>query len=378
MRPKLLFLITEDWFFASHFLPLARRALAEGYEPIVAARNSNALCNVAAEGVRLVDMPFARGSLRPDDIWREVAAVRALLRRERPAIVHAIALKPIVLLLFSGERAASRVFAVTGRGYAGARETVLNRLISGSIARRLRGALTDRHALLLVENRDDRHWVEGSQPLADESVMTMPGAGVDTDVFTAGPEPAVPPVVIGIAARLIRSKGIDLAIAALERLRSEGLDVELHIAGASDEMNPDNVSDSTLEVWRQTPGVRLLGKMTDIPAFWAERHIACLPSRGGEGLPRSLLEAASCGRAIVTSDVPGCRDFVRDGETGFVTRREDVDALAAKLDLLCRDAEARARMGRAGRELVLTQYTERHAADVAAQAWSRVRRRKLR
>jgi glycosyltransferase involved in cell wall biosynthesis len=267
------------------------------------------------------------------------------------------------------------VLAVTGRGYSGARQTLLTRMIVGTMAHRLRRALTQDNTVLLVENDADRQWIEGAAPLPIEQVRTMPGAGVNPDVFTSAPEPLSPPIVIGLAARLIRSKGIDLAVAALSRLRGDGLEVELHIAGAPDEMNPDSVDDATLHAWRTTPGVRLLGKVTDVPAFWAASHVACLPSRGGEGLPRSLLEAASCGRAIVTSDTPGCRDFVREEETGFVVRREDVEALARKLDFLCRNGEARARMGKAGRELVLSHYTERHAAEVAAQAWAQVRPR---
>ncbi len=368
--PKLLFLATEDWFLGSHFMPLLRRAKAEGYDVIVAARLSGALEGV---GVRLIDMPFARGSLQAADLWREAASVRALLRRERPDVIHVIALKPIVISLFAGAHGAARVFAVTGRGYLAARGAVWTGLVSMLLARWLRAALTNARAMLLVENAADRAWVEGGNPLPDERVVQMPGAGIDVRVFVAAPEPLTEaPIVVGLAARLIHSKGIDLAVDAVQLLRTEGLDLELRIAGAVDADNPERVSEAELARWRAAPGVTLLGRVDDINAFWAGAHIACLPSRGGEGLPRALLEAGACGRPIVTTDVPGCADFVVHGETGLVTPRENVAALAAALRALAADVGARSRMGQAARARVVAAYTEAHAAECAARAWRRV------
>src|SRR5262249_51494740 len=151
----------------------------------------------------------------------------------------------------------------------------------------------------------------------DDRVALMPGAGVNTDVFTPQPPPADEPIVVGVVARLIRSKGIDLAVEAVKRLRATGMNIVLRIAGGVEAQNPEHVSDGEIAAWRATGGVELLDRISDVPAFWAGVHIACLPSRGGEGLPRSLLEAAACGRPIVTTDVPGCRDFIGDSGAGL-------------------------------------------------------------
>ena len=365
--PKLLFLVTEDWFFRSHFLVLARRAVAEGYEVSIAARLSGALKGV--EDVRLIDMPFARGARGPMAVAREAASLRALIARERPDVIHAIALKPIALLLLAGAADSGRVFAVTGRGFLAVRGSLWTRFMSWRLRRLLRRALAAPGAILAVENLADRRWVEGARPLEECRVALLPGAGVDTGTFTVASEPAAGPIVVGIVSRLIWSKGVDLAVEAIRRLRAGGLDIVLRIAGGIDLDNPEHVGESEIAHWRATPGVELVGRVDDINGFWAGAHIACLPSRGGEGLPRSLLEAAACGRPIVTSDAPGCADFVADGETGLVVAREDAPALAAAIRELADDQAARRRMGETARARVLQGYTTSHAADAAARAW---------
>jgi len=369
-KPRLIFLATEDWFVRSHFLPLVRRAIADGYDVAVAARDSGALAGRA--DLRVIDTPFARGSMRPWDVARQVAHLRDLLAREQPDIVHAIALKPMALLAMSGYRDAGRVFALTGRGYLGVRRSVWTQLVSEQLRSALRDALRQPRTLLLVENTADRDWLAPNGEFNGQTLI-MPGAGVDPDTYAPAPEPAPPPVVVGVAARLIWTKGVDLAVAAVRKLRAEGEQIVLRVAGDADPESPEAALAPEVAHWRALDGVEMLGRVGDVNAFWAGAHMACLPSRGGEGLPRSLLEAAACGRPLVTSDAPGCRDFVTPN-VGVVAPRDDVEALAEALRRLARDGELRASLGAAARAKVVAGYTETHAADVAADAWRRVRR----
>ena len=156
-KPKLLFFATEDWFVRSHFVPLLQRAEADGYDVVVAARDSGAL-----DGVRVIDTPFARGSMRPWDLARQVSHLRDLLRREKPDVVHAIALKPMALLALSGHRDAGRVFALTGRGYLGVRRTLQWDAVNAWLRSTLRDALQQPRALLLAENTADRDWLSAN------------------------------------------------------------------------------------------------------------------------------------------------------------------------------------------------------------------------
>lgn len=364
-RAKLLFLATEDWFVRSHFMPLLRRAREQGYEVAVAARLSGA----DLEGARAIHLPFERGALGPVGLVREIAAVRALLRRERPDIVHAIAMKPIVWTLLAGGGAA-RVLAVTGRGYLAARRTPVTVLADALMAHWLRAALSKR-GVLLAENEADRRWIEHGRALPDARVMIMPGAGVDPSAYAQAPE-AQGPIVVGMASRLVWSKGADIAVEAVRRLRLRGVDVILRIAGAPDSDNPERVSDREIAHWGAHAGVECIGKVDDMNAFWARAHIACLPSRGGEGLPRTLLEAAACGRPIVASAVAGIVDFVTP-DIGLLAPANDPGALAEAIARLAGDVALRKTMGFVAREKVLSGYTERHAADCAARAWAAAR-----
>jgi glycosyltransferase involved in cell wall biosynthesis len=365
-KPKLLFLATEDWFVRSHFLPLLRRAQADGFEVVVAARLSGALGDIA--DARLIDTPFARGSMLPWDIAQQIAHLRTLLTREAPDVVHAIALKPMVLLALSGHRDAGLVFALTGRGYLGVRQSLWVRSMNDWLRSTLRAALRQARTLLLVENTADRDWLGAD---LEPQTLIMPGAGVDPKVFASAPPPHAGPIVIGVVARLIWTKGVDLLVEAAQCLRGQGEDIVLRIAGDADRDSPEAVPASEIERWRALDGVEVLGRVDDVSAFWAGAHIACLPSRGGEGLPRSLLEAAACARPIVTTDAPGCRDLVT-ADIGVVTPREDVAALTEALQRLVQDKDLRASMGAAARAKIVGGYTETHAAAVASRAWSRV------
>lgn len=370
MKPRLLFVATEDWFFKSHFMPLAEQAVREGYEVLLAARDTGAL--TSGGNVRLIDMPFARGSLRPWEVGGQIAHLRAIIAREKPVLIHAIALKPIALLILARVRDAGRVFAVTGRGYLSLGRAPWTKFVSWRLRRMLRRELRRPGAVLLVENKADQEWVEHRDPLQGNAVL-MPGAGVEIDKFTPAPTPPTPPVIIGLVARLVWSKGVDLAVEAVRRLRGDGIDVRLRIAGAPDPQNPEHVSDDVIQAWRDTQGVEVLGKIGDVNGFWSAAHIACLPSRGGEGLPRSLLEAAACGRPLVTSAVPGCADFVRNGVDGFVVAPNDQGALIAALVRLIDDASLRAQFGAAARARVVEGYTEAAAGAQASRAWSLAR-----
>lgn len=365
MKKKIAFLATEDWFIRSHFLPLVRRARAEGYDVVVGARDSGALNE---EGVRVVHIPFSRRSMTPGALWREASAMRAFMRAERPDLVHAIALRPILMALITPMRGTGRVLALTGRGYLGVSKSWL-RWIAPQIGLRIRHAARhDPRTMLLVENEADRAWVERGERLPDARVALMPGAGVDPTRFPAQPEPEGP-FVVGAASRLIWSKGLDLLVDAVARLNAAGRDIRLRIAGDADAGNPEAVDAETLARWRATPGVSLLGKLNDVAAFWAGAHVAAFPTRGGEGLPRSLLEAASSARALIVTDTPGCADFVREADAGLIVPAQDAAALAYAIANLADDAARRRLHAENARARVLAAYTETHAADVAAGAW---------
>jgi glycosyltransferase involved in cell wall biosynthesis len=164
---------------------------------------------------------------------------------------------------------------------------------------------------------------------------------------------------VALVARMLWSKGVDTLVEAVRIARAQGAPVELSLYGAPDPSNPRAIPEATLRDWSAREGVAWHGPTRDVAGVWRDHHVACLPSRGGEGLPRTLLEAASCGRAVLATDVPGCRDFVRDGVEGLVTPPDDPAALADALARLAAAPDLVARMGEAARARVLSGYTER-------------------
>ncbi|HJE22606.1 MAG TPA: glycosyltransferase family 4 protein [Methylorubrum populi] len=363
---NLVFVATEDWFFASHFLPMARAALRVGLSVTVVTRVREHRAVIEADGIRVVPLEAERSSLNPMAAGYAAGQLAAILKALKADIVHCIALRGI---LVGGTAAAiagipARVFALTGLGLLGAREDMTGRLSRVALKGLIRGPLASRQTRFLFENPDDARAL-GLDP-SDTAVTLVGGAGVDPESFSPRPLPPAPPLKVAIVARMLWSKGIDVAVEAVRRARAGGAAVELSLYGAPDPSNRRAIPEATLRDWSRD-GIAWHGPTRDVAGIFAAHHVGALPSRGGEGLPRTLLEAASCGRAILTSDVPGCRDLVRDGIEGLLVPPGDVAALAAALTRLAADPALVARMGEAARARILEGgYTEAAVAATVA------------
>jgi glycosyltransferase involved in cell wall biosynthesis len=378
-RPKLIFLVTEDWYFWSHRLPIARAARDAGFEIVVASRERVHGDRIRAEGFRFEALRWRRRGDRLAGAARAVAAIAALYRRERPDIVHHVALKPVLFGAAAVRLAFPRrterpscVAAVNGLGSGFSAASGAAGLSRTVLCEGLRRAAEG--ARVIVQNPEDREAL-AALGIDPARIVLIRGSGVDTAHFAPLPEPGGPVVKAALVGRMLRSKGVLDAVAAVRLLRAEGVAVELILAGPTDPDNPDSLDDRTLRARCAEPGVRWLGRIEDVREVWAEAAIAVLPSTYGEGLPKALLEAASCGRAIVASDMPGCREIARPAgpankpgeETGLLVPPGDVTALSRAIGALARDKQRRRAMGRAGRHLVEREFGEdRIAAQTLA------------
>ena len=359
-RPKLLFVATEDWFFASHFLPMARAARELGFDVAVIARERNHRRVIEATGARLIGLEAERRSLDPRALFKQVTALKRLIAAEKPDILHCIALKPIALAGLAGKLAGveRRVYALTGLSFLGAKQGALAAAARFAAITWLRGAIDGPQVRFLFENPDDPVTL-GLDPQDAAKVAIVGGAGVDPLILMPSPMPPAPPLKVALVARMLWSKGVDLAVEAVRLARAEGAKVTLTIHGAPDPSNPKAIPESTLKEWAARPGIAWAGPTRDIDGVWKTHHLCILPSRGGVGLPRTILEAAACGRAILTTDVPGCRSFVRDGQDGMVVPADDAAALGRALVVLARSPGLAERMGESARARLLDGHTER-------------------
>lgn len=363
-RSKLLFLVTEDWYFCSHRLPIARQALKEGYEVVVAARVDRHGENITREGIKLIPLRMQRRSTNP---LREVAAIVQLLRIyrcEKPDIVHHVALKPAlygsIAALLAG--VPHVVNALAGLGYVFISDQLKAKVLRPFITAAFRVLLNRVGSHLILQNQDDCDMFFRFRLVRKERTRLIRGAGVDTVAYGPTPEPPGTPVVV-LPSRMLWDKGVGEFVAAARLLKGRGVAARFVLVGDSDPHNPAAIPSGQLQAWNSEGVVSWWGRRDDMPAVLAQSHLVCLPSYR-EGLPKSLLEAASCGRPIVTTDTNGCREVVRNGENGFLVPVKNVTYLADALQRLIEDPQLRQRMGAQGRTIVEQEFAvERVVAE---------------
>lgn len=365
-KAKILVLVTEDWFAASHFIPAIEALVATGADVAVATRVGEKRGLIEATGARVIPFDFSRGPIRPMQEAGVALRLRGLIASERPDAIHAISLKPIALIAGLRRLVPRHALGVhlTGVGFAGTAAEGRTGFVYSQVLKMVVSALrqSSHHAPvhLFVENPDDRSRLGEIGRFPDEQVTILGGAGVDPDHFADSSLPGLTPARVGFVGRMVWTKGVDLLIEAYDRLATNGHAFKLDLCGTPDAENPRAVSQETLDGWNARANVNWRGRVEDIAGFWRNIDICVVPSRGGEGLPRALLEAAACGRPIVTTDVPGCRYFVRDGVEGLIVPPDDASALTDALQRLIEDrAEAR-KMGQAARQRLLSGFTENH------------------
>lgn len=358
-RPRIAYVVVEDWFFASHFLGFARATVAAGFDITVITRVREHRQVIEETGARVIALEADRKSLNPFAMIGHAMRLARLLRQERVAILHLIGLKPIAVGAVAARMAgvARRVIALTGLGFVGAGQDAKAKFARAIVRCIVRPLADGPHARFLFENRTDPLML-GLDPDARD-VTIVGGAGVDPHALKPAPLPAHPPLRAAMVARMLWSKGVDLAVDAVSNARARGADVTLSLYGAPDPANPKALPVALLEEWGRRPGISWHGPTRDIAGVWAAHHLALQPSRGGEGLPRTLLESAACGRAMLTTDVPGCRDLVRNAIEGLVVPPDNVGALTDALVALARDPARVEAMGHAARaRLIEGGFTE--------------------
>jgi len=354
--PTLLFLVTEDWYFVSHRLELARAAVARGYRVVVATRVGRHGAAIRAAGCELRPLGWRRSGNTPFSHLQAYREIVALYREVAPTLVHHVALKPVLF----GSAAAHRtgvprvVNAIAGLGSGFTSRSWRSRGMRPLLAFLLRRALRGERQRVIVQNRDDMEVLIRSGIVSPAQVALVRGAGVEPSHY-GPPEPVAPPAVV-LVGRMLWAKGVGDLVAAARAIRDRGIAARFVLVGDTDPDNASAVPRQQLERWHAEGVVTWLGHREDIPEVLRQAAVFCLPTRYGEGIPRSLLEAAATGLALVVTDAPGCREVVRDGETGVLVRPGDHAALVAALERVLVDPALRARLGRAARVAVEREF----------------------
>jgi glycosyltransferase involved in cell wall biosynthesis len=345
-RRTLFFFVTEDWYFVSHRLPLAIAAQNAGYDVAVVTRVRSSGDIIRRSGLRLIPFENVRSGLNPFSEIRTLVRLVLLYRRERPDIVHHVAMKPVLYGSIAARVAATPtvINALAGMGWLFTSghgvATLLKPAVRATLARLLsRGTV-------IVQNQDDQRLL-AQMGVPVSHIRRIAGSGVDLQLFHPSDPPQGSPVVV-LPARLLWDKGVGEFVAAARLLRARGVSARFVLAGEPDPFNPASIPSSDVSRWVGEGVITHLGWVEDMPNVLAGCHIVCLPSYR-EGLPKALIEAAAAGKPIVTTDVPGCREVVTHGENGLLVPPRDAEALAEALAELIGDPTLRKRMGERGR-----------------------------
>jgi len=357
----IVFFANTDWYLLNFRAPLMRSAKAAGFTVACVSPPGPFGARLNEVGLDWQALPFERDSRL--GMLRSLLRVRRVLRRrlrdERPDIVHSFTLTSILLtwLALPRGRGVRRINAVTGLGYAFTGHSVQHRLIRLLLQPLLRRALGRSDAWTVVQNGTDRQFLIESFGLDPARVRLIAGSGVDVQRFRPAHDRAVgESITVGFVGRLLTDKGIAEFIEAAARVKAKRPALRFVAAGAPDAGNPAAVDAATLARWQAAGDVEFVGQVDDMPDFLAGLDVFVLPSYR-EGLSRSLIEAGACGLPAVTTDVPGCRDVVRDGENGLLVPARDTGALADAIARLVLDAALRERMGERARAVVVEGFS---------------------
>ena len=360
---KILLVANTGWYLYNFRLPLARFLRARGDVEVVLVSPRDAyVSRLTAEGFRWIELALDRKSVNPARELLVVARLTAIYKAERPDAVHHFTAKCVLYGTLAAKLTGVRavVNALTGLGHvfmgSGWKARTLRPLIK-TLYRRL---LTAQRVRVVFQNPDDLQTFTDQKLVIPDRTILIRGSGVNLKRFRPRPggRDETPRPIVLFAARLNGDKGVYEYAQAARHLKSQNVEAVFQIAGAPDSGNPSTVSAATLTDWRREGAVDLLGHVDTMDDLIAQAAIVVLPTHGGEGVPRVLLEAAAMGKPIVATDVPGCREAVLQNENGFLVPAKDARALAGCIERLLSDADLRARMGAAGRRLM-----ERHFDD---------------
>jgi GT2 family glycosyltransferase len=357
-KPHILFFISEDWFFVSHFLSRATAALKNGYDVTVVTHVNKHKEIIEQRGIRVIPIKLERKSKNLLHELQHIINLCKIFKNEQPDIVHNIAIKPIIYgsmaALFA--RIPFVINAIVGLGAIFIKKGRKASIIQVVFLYVYKVLFYITKSKVIFENEDDIAMFLHDNIIRKDQVVLIKGAGVDVDRYKYFPEPNGIPVVV-LLSRMLWDKGVGEFVNSAKLLSDQGQKCRFVLVGRPDPDNPESIPEKILNKWHSGNIIEWWGHRDDIPEILAESNIVVLPSYR-EGLPKVLLEAASCGRAIVSTDVPGCREIVRNNENGILVPPYDVKSLANAIKVLIKDTEVRQNMGLRGREIVENEFAE--------------------
>jgi glycosyltransferase involved in cell wall biosynthesis len=358
-KKKVIFLVPDDITFLIQRLVMAQGAQKAGYDVHVASEDTGVSDKVTALGFTFHRLDLNRGGLNPFADFRAFIKLVFFLAKERPDILQCVSIKPVLYGATAGTIVGLNriVCLVNGLGYAFEAKGFKGKIVFNIAKTLYRNALALPGVRVVFQNPDDQEYFVENKLVDAHKTILIRGSGVNMEKFKPTPQPQNPRPIVLFVGRLLWSKGIQDLIDAAKILKAEKIDFSLKIVGQPDDRNPEAVPNKMLEDLHEQGIIEWLGRQTDMPKFYRESDIVVLPTTYREGLPLTLLEAASTGRALVATDVPGCREVVSDQVNGFLVPPKNVLELTNALRKLLLDPELRRKFGEAGSVIVRDEFS---------------------
>jgi glycosyltransferase involved in cell wall biosynthesis len=356
---RVILVANTAWYLFNHRISLAKALTARGVDLVLISPKDEFAQRLIDEGFNWRPISMTRRGMNPFVEFGTYLQLTRLLREIQPDVVHHFTTKPVIY----GSLAARRVGvptvinAITGLGYLFIREGLVGRVLRRLAGLLYRLSLKGPSIRVVFQNQTDRELFVSSNWVHPEQTALIPGSGVDTEKFVPVAESDQSRIVLMVG-RMLWDKGVAEFAQAAKILKDRGVEAAFHLVGGTDSGNPAAIPESTLRQWTDEGTIRWMGRMEDMPQVYASSSVVVLPSYR-EGLPRTLIEAAAVGRAIVASDIPGCRDVVHNGLNGYLVPTRDSASLADAIEKLLESPKLRRRMGEAGRKLVVEKFSNR-------------------
>jgi glycosyltransferase involved in cell wall biosynthesis len=358
-KKKVLFLVPDDETFLIQRLVMAKGVQAAGFDVHVAAEETGAAQKIRDLGFTFHRLDLNRGGLNPlADFWPFIKLV-FFLAKERPDILQCVSIKPVLYGATAGTIVGLKriVCLINGLGYAFEGENLKGKIVKIVAMALYRNALALPGIRVIFQNPDDREYFVSHRLAPLEKTILIRGSGVDMMKFPPHPLPINKKPKILFVGRLLWSKGIGELVDAAINLKNEGLDFTLQIVGSPDDRNPNAVSTEFINKFKDKDFIEWPGRQCDMPTFYREADILCLPTKYKEGIPLTLLEAASMGRALVATDVPGCREIVRNEVNGFLIPPGNTTELTNALRKLILNPDQRIVFGENSSKIVKDEFS---------------------
>jgi len=370
---KVLFIVSEDWYFISHRLSLAKSAIDNGYEVTLITRISKHRDYLNSLGIKTVNWPIIRRSLNPFQELKTIYCIIKTVRSYKPDLIYSVGIKPVIYTVLSKTlfNVNGIVLALAGLGFIFRSNRFSAKLIKLFIVSIFRIFLNgSKNIRLIVQNNDDSEIIKHLKIISIDKIRIIHGSGIDINDYFPNFVPHDVPLVI-LPGRMLWDKGVGDFISCAKRCFNEKVQVRFALVGEPDVHNPESVSKTLLKDWEDQQIIEYWGRRENMLEVYNMSDIVCFPSYH-EGLPRALLEAASCEVPIVAYDVSGCREVVKDNENGFLVPFKDENALFIAVIKLLNDSKLRRQMGQKGRQIVRERFTEKKINSETFNVWSEV------